>query len=127
MEGGDVSVHYDPMLAKVIVHAETRDGCDRPRIGRTPRVSRPGDRDEPGFLRAVLGHASFVRGDVDTGFLDRETPALVAAMAEAPVPDGALAAAAAELLARAEARDVGPAAVGESADPWDRRWPWIGA
>ena len=79
-----------------------------------------------GYLRAVLGHASFMRGDVDTGFLDRETPALVAAMAEAPVPDGALAAAAAELLAGAEARDVGPAAVGESADPWDRRWPWIG-
>jgi acetyl-CoA carboxylase biotin carboxylase subunit len=127
MEGGHVSVHYDPMLAKVIVHAETRTGA----IARASAALREfpvlGIGTNLGYLRAVLGHASFVRGDVDTGFLDRETPALVAAMAEAPVPDGALAAAAAELLARAEPVDVGPAAVGQSADPWDRRWPWIGA
>ena len=30
VEGSDVSVHYDPMIAKVIAHAETRDGA----IGR---------------------------------------------------------------------------------------------
>ena len=37
-EGGEVSVHYDPMLAKVIATAETRDARDRAPGGRAARV-----------------------------------------------------------------------------------------
>ena len=127
MEGGEVSVHYDPMLAKVIVQSETRAGA----IARASAALRQfpvlGIRTNLAYLRAVLAHASFVAGEVDTDFLDRETPALVAVAADASVPDGALAAAAAEFLTFVEARDVGPTADGHVADPWDDAGPWIGA
>jgi acetyl-CoA carboxylase biotin carboxylase subunit len=127
MEGGEVSVHYDPMLAKIIVQSETRAGA----IARASAALRQfpvlGIRTNLAYLRAVLAHASFVAGEVDTDFLDRETPALVAVAADASVPDGALAAAAAEFLAFVEARDVGPTADGHVADPWDDAGPWIGA
>jgi acetyl-CoA carboxylase biotin carboxylase subunit len=126
-EGGDVSVHYDPMLAKVIVQAETRAGA----IARASAALREfpvlGIRTNMPYLRAVLAHPSFVNGDVDTGFLDRETPALVAAMAAASVPDRALAAAAAEFVARLAAPTVGAASGGQGADPWAVPGPGIGA
>ena len=40
-EGDDVSVHYDPLLAKVIASAETRDAGDRPADRRAARLSDP--------------------------------------------------------------------------------------
>ena len=126
-QGGNVSVHYDPMLAKVIVQAETRAGA----IARASAALREfpilGIRTNLGYLRAVLAHPSFVSGDVDTGFLDRETPALVKVMDDASVPHTALAAAAAELLGSAEFRNVASAPDGRGADPWDLPGPWIGA
>jgi acetyl-CoA carboxylase biotin carboxylase subunit len=127
MEGGEVSVHYDPMLAKVIVQSETRAGA----IARASAALRQfpvlGIRTNLAYLRAVLAHPSFVGGEVDTDFLDRETPGLVAVAGDAAVPGGALAAAAAEFLASGEARNVGPTADGHVADPWDDPGPWIGA
>jgi acetyl-CoA carboxylase biotin carboxylase subunit len=127
MEGGEVSVHYDPMLAKVIVQSETRAGA----IARASAALRQfpvlGIRTNLAYLRAVLAHPSFVGGEVDTDFLDRETPGLVAVAGDAAVPGGALAAAAAEFLASVEARNVGPTADGHVADPWDDPGPWIGA
>ena len=127
IEGGDVSVHYDPMLAKVIVQAETRAGA----IARASAALREfpvlGIRTNLAYLRALLAHPSFVTGELDTGLLDRETPAIVAAIAEARVPDSALAAAASDFLVRAEAPHVGPAVEHQATDPWDRPGAWKSA
>jgi acetyl-CoA carboxylase biotin carboxylase subunit len=142
MEGGEVSVHYDPMLAKVIVHAETRATA----IARAAAALRDfpilGIQTNVPYLLAVLAHPAFVSGDVDTRFLDRETPALVAGIETAPVPDAAFVAAAAEFAASeiAAASRVGSAAPGSvsldaapavadrrAADPWDIADPWTGA
>ena len=127
IEGGEVPVHYDPLLAKVIVHAETRAGA----VARASAALRDfpvlGIRTNLAYLRAVLAHPSFVAGELDTGFLDRETSAIVAMMAEAPVPDGALVAAAADFLARVEAPNVGAAVDRQATDPWDLSGPWTSA
>ena len=76
VEGGDVSVHYDPMLAKVIASAETRDAA----IARLAAALRAfpilGIRTNIPFLLRILEHPRFRAGDVDTGFLDREGAAL---------------------------------------------------
>ena len=56
---------------------------------------------------------AFVAGEIDTRFLDRETPALVAARRDAPVPEGAFAAAARGVpRGSVQAPTVGPAADG---------------
>ena len=77
VEGGEVPVHYDPMLAKVIASG-------RERATRRSRGSSRALRDYPilgvrtniPFLIGVLEHPQFRAGDVDTGFLDREGGAL---------------------------------------------------
>jgi acetyl-CoA carboxylase biotin carboxylase subunit len=70
VEGSDVSVYYDPMLAKVIVWGETRQAA----IARAEQALRHfhilGIRTNIAFLLAVLRHPRFAAGQVDTGFID---------------------------------------------------------
>ena len=75
-EGGDVSVYYDPMIAKVIATAESRDlAINRLAAGlRAFRVR--GIRTNTAFLVRVLDSDAFRRGAIDTGFLDRAGPSL---------------------------------------------------
>jgi acetyl/propionyl-CoA carboxylase alpha subunit len=83
-EGGTVSVHYDPMIAKVIASAETRDLA----IARLSAALRAfpilGVRTNLPFLLRVLEQPQFRAGRVDTSFLDREAAALTAADEEMP-------------------------------------------
>jgi 3-methylcrotonyl-CoA carboxylase alpha subunit len=76
VEGSMVSVHYDPMLAKVIARAETRAAA----IARLSTALRAfpilGIRTNIPFLLRVLDHPRFRSGEVDTGFLDRESASL---------------------------------------------------
>jgi acetyl/propionyl-CoA carboxylase alpha subunit len=143
IEGGAVSVHYDPMLAKVIVHAETRAVA----IARAAAALRDfpilGIRTNVPYLLAVLQHPAFLDGDVDTSFLDRETPALVGRIAAAPIPEAAFAAGAAAFLAGPSDASRGTAGTPAGAsgragteglaaegrpitDPWDLPGGWLG-
>ncbi len=83
-EGDDVSVHYDPLLAKVIASAETRDLA----IARLTAALREfpilGIRTNIPFLLRVLDHSLFRSGGMDTAFLDREAASFV----ESPTTQG---------------------------------------
>ena len=77
VEGGEIPVHYDPMIAKVIASGETREVA-RTRLGMALRdYPILGVLTNIPFLLAVLSHPAFEAGSVDTGFLDREGAALV--------------------------------------------------
>ena len=92
VEGGEVSIHYDPMLAKVIATAETRDLA----IARLSAALRwfeiAGVRTNRSFLLRILESSAFRAGAIDTAFLDREGHALAAQAAvdshQSPVDDG---------------------------------------
>jgi len=75
VEGDDVSVHYDPLLAKVIAHAETRDQAIARLRAALEQFPILGVRTNIPFLLGILGHESFQRGAIDTGFLDRHDAA----------------------------------------------------
>jgi acetyl-CoA carboxylase biotin carboxylase subunit len=77
-EGSEVSVFYDPMLAKVIVSAETREAARRRAITALRDFAIGGIRTNIGLLVQILEHPQFVDASIDTGFLDRELPSLVA-------------------------------------------------
>jgi len=121
-EGDDVPVQFDPLVAKVIVHAEDRGAAlarARAALADYPIL---GVRTNLSYLRRVLAHPDVVAGRVDTRWLDRETASLVASGAnEAPSPR-ALAAAAAAHAGASAPRTTTEAA--ESADPWVRLGAW---
>jgi acetyl-CoA carboxylase biotin carboxylase subunit len=79
-QGSEVPVFYDPMLAKLIVHAETRDAARRRAITALGHYSIAGIRTNIDLLKQILQHPQFVNAAIDTGFLDREVHALVASI-----------------------------------------------
>ena len=106
VEGQDVTAAFDPMLAKLIV-----SGRDRPEaMARAERALREfvllGCKTNTGFLRRLLQHPAFVRGEIHTGFLDAH-PEIAAEPALAEATLHRLLAAAA--LATRPMRDVADA------------------
>lgn len=89
--GSEVSVHYDPMLAKLVVHAATREEARRRAANALRNYAILGIRTNIPFLLQILGHPQFVNASIDTGFLDREGMALAAAIST-DVPPAVMAA-----------------------------------
>jgi acetyl-CoA carboxylase biotin carboxylase subunit len=86
MEGDEIGVYYDPLLAKLIASGETRDVARRRAIAALRQFPLLGIRTNMPLLIELLNHPRFVAGDLDTRFLDRERPALVERLASVP-PD----------------------------------------
>jgi acyl-CoA carboxylase subunit alpha len=101
--GSEVTVHYDPMLAKVIAHAPTRAQAARELAAALSTAEIHGVTTNRDLLVRVLRHPAFLSGETDTHFLERHDLAALAA----PLADAAaerLHAAAAALAAQAERR-----------------------
>jgi len=116
VEGGEISVHYDPLIAKLIATGETREAALQ--RAHTALASFPilGVRTNITFLGALLEHGAVISGDVHTSFIDtvraQAGQRLLSAIAPPPSPDAQLVAAAAR-AARGE-----HATKGAPPDPW---------
>jgi acetyl/propionyl-CoA carboxylase alpha subunit len=70
-EGSEVSVHYDPMLAKVVARGRTREEARRRLVDALGRTVILGVATNVSWLRRLLLTDEFVRGDLDTSLLSR--------------------------------------------------------
>jgi 3-methylcrotonyl-CoA carboxylase alpha subunit len=75
-EGDEVTVHYDPLLAKVIAAGETRAAAIDRLTAALRRFPVLGVRTNISYLLRVLDHPRFRAGDIDTGFLGQESEGL---------------------------------------------------
>ncbi len=71
VDGSVISVHYDPMLAKVISWAPSRTEAARALAGALARARIHGLRTNRDLLVRVLRHPAFLAGDTDTAFFER--------------------------------------------------------
>lgn len=69
-QGQEVSIYYDPMLAKLIAWAPDRGACLRRMEVALSEFLALGVITNIPLLRAVMAHAQFQRGEYDTGFLE---------------------------------------------------------
>ncbi|ATQ42631.1 acetyl/propionyl/methylcrotonyl-CoA carboxylase subunit alpha [Caulobacter mirabilis] len=77
-EGGEVSPFYDPMIAKLIVHADTREAAAAELADACRSVEVWPVKTNAAFLARCADHLDFVAGDVDTGFIEARLEGLVA-------------------------------------------------
>jgi 3-methylcrotonyl-CoA carboxylase alpha subunit len=112
--GAEVSPFYDPMIAKVIAHAPTRDKALDRLADALDRSIVIGPRSNIGFLAALCRAEDFRAGRFDTGFIDQHLAALVPPATG--IDRAAVALAAARLLERA--------ATSPSPDPDQPPSPW---
>ena len=114
----EVPLYYDPMLSKLSVWAETRDAaCDRMAWALRDYVLL-GCTTNVAFLRDVVSHPAFRRGDTHTHFIDEHFPKWSA-------PDSCLDLAAIA-AALDSARGAGPSldAPAEASTPWGALGRW---
>jgi 3-methylcrotonyl-CoA carboxylase alpha subunit len=112
--GDEISPHYDPMIAKLIVWGATRAQALarlRAALADTHIVGVASNVD---FLGRLAANPAFAAAHLDTGLIERERAALFAD--EAGLPD--------EMLALACARVLADEAAAADADPWSHRSGW---
>ena len=71
-EGGEISMYYDPMIAKLVAHAATRDEAINRLHLALDHYEIDGIASNRQFLSAVLENAAFKSGDLTTGFIASE-------------------------------------------------------
>lgn len=103
--GDEVSSHYDPMIAKLIVRGPTREEAVRNLVMALESYEIAGPVTNIEFLKKVCQNATFITGDVETGFIEKQKSRL---FAKEPPDD--------EVLAQAAV-----ATMLQSSAPWLRR------
>ena len=104
-EGDMITPHYDPMIAKVIVHGPDRASALRQLERALAGTVVSGSVTNRAFLARLAADADFAAGRVDTGLIERKQ----AALTEAPAPDAEdLAAAALAVLLHGQAGAAAP-------------------
>src|SRR3989442_3321412 len=77
-EGGEVSIYYDPLMAKVIAIAEARELATARLIAALRDFRIAGVRTNVPFVVRVLATQAFRDGSIDTAYLDRAGEAIAA-------------------------------------------------
>ncbi len=73
-EGGEVSMFYDPMIAKLITWGETRDEAADKQIAALDMFEIEGLGHNIDFVSAIMQHPRFRSGELTTGFIAEEYP-----------------------------------------------------
>jgi 3-methylcrotonyl-CoA carboxylase alpha subunit len=76
-DGDQVTVHYDPMIAKVIASGADRDTAIARMRQCLARTAVFGPATNLDLLRRIVAHADFGAGAMDTGYLDRHLDAML--------------------------------------------------
>jgi len=73
-EGGEVSMFYDPMIAKLITWAPSRDQAARLQVKALDEFRIEGLAHNVDFLSAIMQHPRFLAGELSTGFIAEVWP-----------------------------------------------------
>ncbi len=122
-QGDAITIHYDPMIAKLIVWGEDRAAALRRLHGALAEYEIVGVATNRDFLARLATQPDFAAGAVDTGFIARHRETLIPSQGAAPQRIVA-AAALALLLHHAEAAGQSALASSDPHSPWHLRQGW---
>src|SRR4030088_1126614 len=73
-EGGEISIYYDPMIAKLVTHAPSRSAAIEAQATALDSFYIEGIRHNIPFLSALMNHPRWREGNLSTGFIAEEYP-----------------------------------------------------
>lgn len=120
--GDTITPHYDPMIAKLIVHGRDRDQARARMLQALGDIRVAGLQTNIDFLHRLMADDAFAQADLDTGLIERRHDALFPPAAD--LPDRALALAAAALLQAQGYASSGGTQADTPADPWSVADGW---
>ena len=121
-EGDRVSVHYDPMIAKLVAWGGGRSEAIKRLRSALAETLLAGPADNLAFLAAILTQVDFVEARIDTGFIDRHISALIPDAG--PADERVLALATLAELLTVDAGESDDIAASDPHSPWRQRNGW---
>ncbi len=122
-QGDEVSINYDPMIAKLIVWDTDRNAAIRRLRTALADFEVVGVTTNTGFLGNVVAHPAFSAGAIDTGFIERHRDGLIPE--SVPASDRILALAALDLmLTRSAEAESRAKASHDPHSPWHHTGGW---
>ena len=122
-EGDSVTIHYDPMIAKLVVWDTSRAGAVRRLRAALSEYQVVGVTTNLAFLGAVAAHPAYRAADLYTRFIDRHRADLIGE--PGPASDTVLAVACLdEILRRATDAERAARASADPHSPWNRTHGW---
>lgn len=120
IQSGDaITIHYDPMIAKLIVYAQSRDAAIQRMQAALKETVILGTTTNIDFLQVLLAHPAFIGGEVTTRFVDDNLKSLLP-----PIPDlpdlAAITAALSETSSVVSQHGVTQDAMSDPYSPWGR-------
>src|SRR5205085_11215741 len=73
-EGGEISIYYVPMIAKLVTHASTRQQAIAAQADALDAFTIEGIRHNIPFLAALMQHKRWREGELSTAFITEEYP-----------------------------------------------------
>jgi propionyl-CoA carboxylase alpha chain len=127
-EGGEISLYYDPMIAKLVTHAPTRSAAITAQSDALDAFVVDGIRHNIPFLAALMTHPRWQAGKLSTGFIAEEFPSGFHAHAPEGEPAQVLAAVAAAIdhVLGERKRRVSGQLSGRSVTRESQRAVWLG-
>ncbi|MDP2133042.1 MAG: acetyl/propionyl/methylcrotonyl-CoA carboxylase subunit alpha [Sulfuritalea sp.] len=122
-QGDEISPHYDPMIAKLIVWDETRERALARMLQALADYRVVGVSNNIGFLSRLVACPAFAQADLDTGLIERERAFLFPGGAEPPA-EAWLVAALAELIHDRQYAAAEAVASRDPHSPWHARDGW---
>ena len=116
--GSEVTVHYDPLLSKVVTWGRDRPEAIERMRDALRRTVVLGVATNLARLRAIVEHPAFAAGELHTGFIEEHLSELT------PVPCPPLEALAAVAAALGAPREGGAGERRAAPDPWSSLGPW---
>lgn len=120
VEGDEISIYYDPMIAKLIVWGEDRDAAIRRMQRALTETAVIGCKTNLGFLQRLLQHPAYAAGNTATSFISEYSHDLLAPVGA--LPQDVLDLAAARILV--DEADEMAASAGEPNSPWNSLAGW---
>ncbi|MFT6583593.1 MAG: 3-methylcrotonyl-CoA carboxylase alpha subunit [Alphaproteobacteria bacterium] len=115
--GDEVSMFYDPMIAKIVTWDRNRDAALRRMRGALSQTEIVGVTTNRAFLAAIAAHPAFLAAELETGFIETYIADLT--------PDtGAASPAVLAIAGMSELLSMPGARPGDPSSPWDVRHGW---
>src|SRR5271170_7758600 len=127
-EGGEISIYYDPMIAKLVTHAPSRAAAIEAQSRALDSFYIDGIRHNIPFLSALMSHPRWREGKLSTGFIAEEFPRGFTARAPEGVIARRLAAvgAAIDHVLGERKRQISGQMIGRPVQRASRRAVWLG-
>src|SRR5215813_657087 len=122
-EGDEISIYYDPMIAKLVTHGPTRIAAIDAQAAALDRFVIEGIAENIPFLGAVMEEAEFRKGDITTAYIKKHFPDGFHGVAPTKTQEALLiaTAAVARSFTARRAREVS-GQLNSKANGWQREW-----